>query len=74
MSSFDPDTNFMPDVFSRLEAVMDTEIISLFTKELVKLFSASCGVKLSPQILVNSQHVDNVLYEWCEGRGHRPPT
>ena len=73
MSSFDPDTHFMSDVLYRLEAVMDTEIISIFTEEITQLFAVSSGVKLKVPG-ARLEHVDEVLLHWCEGCSRRPST
>ena len=85
MSSFDPDSRFMSNVLSRLEAVMGIQIVSTLANIHSQLMSAS-GVQLKEQneyghqiVLPDPQrdpgrYVEEVFSQWSAGCSHRPPT
>ena len=85
MSSFDPDSRFISNVLSRLEAVMGIQIVSALTNNHSQLKNAS-GVQLQEQdkygweiVLPDPQrdpgrYVEEVFSQWSAGRSYRLPT
>ena len=77
MASFDPDSSFMYNVLSRLEAVMGIQILSALANNHSQL-SAKSGVQLpeytpDPEIYPD-KYVEEVISQWSAGHGNRPPT
>ena len=86
MATFDPDTKFISNVLSRLEAVMRVHIVSVLANIHYKLTTTS-GVQLQPQVdkrgriiplpdprTAPGQYVEEVISQWSAGRSPRPPT
>ena len=82
VATFDPDSRFISNVLSRLEAVMGVHIISILADIHYQL-TTSAGVQLQPQIENGSlpdpqshpcQYVEEVISQWSAGRSPRPPT
>ena len=82
VATFDPDSRFISNVLSRLEAVMGVHIISILADIHYQL-NTSAGVQLQPQIKNGSlpdpqshpcQYVEEVISQWSAGCSPRPPT
>ena len=82
VATFDPDSRFVSNVLSRLEAVMGVHIISILADIHYQLIT-SAGVQLQPQIKNGSlpdpqshpcQYVEEVISQWSAGHSPRPPT
>ena len=85
MSSFDPDSQFMSNVLSRLEAVMGIQIVSALANIHSQLITTS-GVQLQAksryrekEVLPDPQrdpgrYVEEVFSQWSAGHSHRLPT
>ncbi len=85
VSPFDPDSNFVPNVVSRLEAVMGIQIASVLADRHSQLI-ASSGVVLQPHVQLNKElplpdpqensveYIKEIFIQWCEGRSDRLPT
>ena len=81
VATFDPDSRFISNVLSRLEAVMGVQIISILADIRYQL-TTSAGVQLQ-QIKNGSlpdpqshpcQYVEEVISQWSAGHSPRPPT
>ena len=86
VSPFDPDSRFLSDVLSRLEAVMGIQIVSALANIHSQLTTTS-GVQLQVQLdkfggmialpdpqTDPGQYVEEVFSQWSAGRSLRPPT
>ena len=83
VSSFDPDSRFMSNVLSRLEAVMGIQIVSALAN-IHSLLTTTSGVQRQTMFYrsgheTNPQtdpgwYVEEVFSQWSAGHSHRPPT
>ena len=87
VATFDPDSKFISNVLSRLEAMMGVHIVSVLADIHYQLTTTS-GVQLQSQLVdVNGdeielpdpqtapgQYVEMVMFQWSAGRSPRPPT
>ena len=84
VATFDPDSRFIYNVLSRLEAVMGVPIVSALARVRYQLTTAS-AVQLQPRVYKNViispdpqknpiQYVEEVILQWFKGYSHRPPT
>ena len=85
VATFDPDSRFIYNVLSRLEAVMGVKIVSVLAEVCYQLTTASevqlqprvnpYGVTTWPDPKTNPcRYVEEVISQWSEGRSARPPT
>lgn len=85
-SSFDPDSKFVFNVLSRLEAVMGIQIVSVLANK-YSVLETSSGVKLMDRFDSRKGEVTftyseknpvlkvrEITRQWLWGRSHRPPT
>ena len=86
VSTFDPESKFIFNVLSRLEAAMGIQIVAILAKAHSQLTSTS-GVKLQARVdrrgnkiplpdphRAPGKHVEEVISQWSAGHSHRPPT
>ena len=85
VATFDPDTRFISNVLSRLEAVMGVHIVSVLANIHYQLTTTS-GVQLQPQIdnygrrippdpqTAPGEYVEEVISLWSAGHSPCPPT
>ena len=80
VATFDPDSKFISNVVSRLEAVMGVHIVSILANIHYQL---TTSIQLQPQddkhgriipIPEPGQYVEEVIFQWSAGRSPRPPT
>ena len=88
VATFDPDNKFIPNVLSRLEAVMGVHIVSVLANIHYQLTTTSgVQIQLQPQLdedgdeielpdpqTAPGQYVEEVISQWSAGRSPRPPT
>ena len=74
VSLFSPDRRFLSGDFTRLEAVMGFQIVSVLASHVSQLASLS-GVTPVPQPQSQSEeYVEKLISQWCDGLSHVSPT